>query len=133
MPPEPCTDELARARLDRVEADVADHKGDLKAITLSITASDLRSAERHATSQAQNQAILVQLQAVDARLNQPSALISLLGNKAAIGGAVTLLAALTSLAVALGYGGARAADTAPVAPVARPDEDDVVHRPDIAP
>lgn len=130
-------DELARARLDRAEHDIREVRGEVKDMNLLIAKSDLSSAERHGVSQAQNGAILAKLEAVDKRLNEPSALISLLGNKAAVGGAATLLGAVATLAVALGYGGAKVTtETPPLvvvheAPVA--PEDDEVHRPDIAP
>jgi hypothetical protein len=99
------TDKLAHHRLDSHEKEIAKHDAHLGKLADTLVQLDKNSEVRHQLSQSQNDAIL-------ARLNQPSVVMAILGDPVKIGGIVTLLGALLSGAVALGY--AQAPEARPV-------------------
>lgn len=96
-------DNVARVRLDHLANDHAETRKHVDALRADLVALDNRSAERHGASQAQNTAIIASNARIEERLNAPGAIVSLLGNKAAISGIVVLLGSLLPLLVALGY------------------------------
>lgn len=110
MSDDPVTDRHAHLRLDAHERAIEKHDLTLVEVVKQFAALDKNSEVRHATSQEQNAAIL-------ARLNQPSVVMSILGNPTAITGIVSLLGAVIAGAVALGYTGAPVRDVPVLAPV----------------
>ena len=114
------TDRHAHLRIDYVEATVKDHAACLGDLRTTLTALDKASSTNHATTQAQNDAIL-------ARLNQPSVVMAIIGDPAKVAGVVALLGALMSGAVALGYA------QAPVRPVLVPVPIEAASTPSVQP
>lgn len=99
------TDKLAHHRIDTLDREHAETRAIANEARAAFIQLDKNSEVRHQVSQQQNEAIL-------ARLNQPSVVMSILGDPAKIGGIVTLVAALVSAAVAFGY--AQAPEARPV-------------------
>ncbi len=107
---DPITDHHAHLRLDTHEKEITKHDAAIGALTSTLVELDKNSAVRHATSQQQNDAIL-------ARLNQPSVVMSVIGNPTTVAGVVSLIGALVAGAVALGYAGAPVRDVPVLVPV----------------
>ncbi len=104
------TDRHAHLRLDTLERDFGKHDAAITKLGDALIDLDKNSAVRHATSQQQNEAIL-------ARLNQPSVVMSVIGNPTTVAGVVSLIGALVAGAVALGYAGAPVRDVPVLVPV----------------
>jgi hypothetical protein len=104
------TDHHAHLRLDTHEKEICKHDAAIVKLSDTLVQIDKNSEVRHATSQTQNAAIL-------ARLNQPSVVMSILGNPTAVTGIVSLLGSVIAGAVALGYAGAPVRDVPVLVPV----------------
>jgi hypothetical protein len=106
---DPVTDRHAHLRLDVHDRAIEKHESILTKALDEFSELKLNSATNHATTQAQNAQIL-------ARLNQPSVVMSVIGNPTTVAGVVSLIGALVAGAVALGYAGAPVRDVPVLVP-----------------
>ena len=118
MGSDPTTGEL-KIRLDHNDVAIADLRADLntartemRAVADALVQTNLASATNHATTQAQNVAILE-------RLNRPSVILSILGNPAIMAGLAGLIGTLVAAATAMGYATAPNHPVPVVVPVAQ--------------